>query len=164
MVYHIAASEYQCVLESVAKDMIKNNIAESHTLIDYIASKDKLKEHEDVIYAINQEILEINYEYDLKKKTLEAKYAETLESEDLQGKQKMQDIVNEYRLENITKEDVTKQISEIRKILDINEEKIFKEKLDAINLLETELKARILEVVKGYENDPEINVDWDLSE
>ncbi|MDH3311698.1 MAG: hypothetical protein OEM28_00955 [Nitrosopumilus sp.] len=161
VIYSIVASEYKCVLESDAKEMIENNTAENHTLIDYILNKDKLKVHKDEVYQINQEILGINQEYDLKKKALEAKYDEALESEDLQAKQKMQDIINEYKIENITKEDVTKQISEIRKAMDVIQEKILKEKLDAINMFETELKGRILEVVKGYENDLDINVDWD---
>ena len=160
VVYHIATSEYMCVSESDAKEMIENNTAESHTLIDYIASKDQLKVHEDMIYEINQEILGINQEYDLKKKTLETKYDDALENEDLQGKYNMQDIVNEYRLENITKEDVAKQISEIRNTVDVIQEKILGEKLHAINMLETERKDRMLEVVKGFENDPDIDVDW----
>jgi hypothetical protein len=160
VVYHIAASEYQCVSESDAKEMMQNNTAENHTLIDYIASKDKLKVREDIIYGINQGVLEINQEYDLKKKTLETKYDEILESENLQGKQKIQNIVNEYMIENITKEDVTKQISEIRNTADILQEKILGEKVDAINTLEAERKDRVLDAVKGYENDPDINVDW----
>ncbi|GKS67276.1 hypothetical protein YTPLAS73_08230 [Nitrosarchaeum sp.] len=160
VVYHITASEYQCVSESDAKEMIQNNTAENHTLIDYIISKDKLKEHEDIIYGINQRILEINQEYDLKKKALETKYDEIIESENLQGKQKIQNIVDEYMIENITKEDITKQISEIRNTSDILQEKILGEKEDAINTLEAERKYRILDVVKGHENDPGINVDW----
>ena len=161
VVYDIATSEYRCVLESVAKEMIDNNTAENHTLIDYILNNDKLKVYEDKIYQINQEILRINEENDIKKKTLESKYNENLENEDLLAKQKMQEIINEYKIGNITKEDVTKQILEIRKTNDAIKEKILKEKLDTINRLELELKDGILEAVKGYENNPDINVDWD---
>ncbi len=122
VIYHIATSEYQCVLESVAKEMIGNNTAEIHTLTEYILNKDKQKVTEDAIYEINQKILRINEEYDIKKKALESKYDENLE--------------NENKL--------TKQ-----------------EKLDAINKLESELKNKLLEIVKGYENNSNINVDWD---
>jgi hypothetical protein len=160
VIYDIAASEYQCVLESDAKEMIENNTAENHTLIDYILNKDKLKVHEDVIYKINQEVLEISQEYSLKKKIIEAKYDESLESEKLQAKQKMQNIIQEYRIENIVKEDVTEQISETRKTEGIILEKILKEKREMTDILEAELKDRILEVIKGHENDPDINVDW----
>jgi hypothetical protein len=161
VVYEIATSEYQCVLESVAKEMLDNKTAEIHTLIDYIFNKDKLKVYEDTIYQINQEILRINEEHDIKRNTLESRYDQNLENEDLLAKQKIQELINEYKSGNITKEDVTKRISEIRKTMDVVKEKILKEKLDAVYRLELELKDRILEAVKGYENNPSINVDWD---
>ena len=165
VVYRIATSDYRCVSELSAKEMLENNTAENHTLIDYIAGKDKLKVREDIVHRINQEILKINHEYDLKKKTLDAKYGEALESGDLQAKQKMQDAIGEYRIKNITKEDITSHILEIRTAMDAAQEAILKEKLDAANMLEAELRDGILEAVKGYENDPDIDVDWDhLSE
>ena len=162
VVYHIATSEYQCVLESVAKEMIGNNTAEIHTLTEYILNKDKQKVTEDAIHEINQKILRINEEYDIKKKELESKYDENLENENILAKQKIQDLIREYRTDgNITKEDVTKRISELRNTNEDITEKILQEKLDAINKLESELKDRLLETVKGYENNSNINVDWD---
>ncbi|MDH3855836.1 MAG: hypothetical protein OES27_06915 [Nitrosopumilus sp.] len=161
VVYDIATSEYQCVLEAVAKEMISNDIAENHTLIDYILNKDKLKVYEDTTYQVNQEILRINEEHDIKKKTQESKYNESLKNEDLVAKQKMREIIKEYKIGNITREDVTKQISETRKTKDANKERILQEKTDAVDRLELELKDRILEAVKGYENNSDINVDWD---
>ncbi len=162
VVYHIATSEYQCVLESVAKEMIGNNTAEIHTLTEYILNKDKQKVTEDAIHEINLKILRINEEYDIKKKELESKYDENLENENILAKQKIQDLVQEYRTDgNITKEDVTKRISELRNTNEDITEKILQEKLDAINKLESELKDRLLETVKGYENNSNINVDWD---
>jgi len=56
---------------------------------------------------------------------------------------------------------VTKRISELRNANEDITEKILQEKLDAINKLESELKDRLLETVKGYENNSNINVDWD---
>ena len=162
VVYHIATSEYQCVLESVAKEMISNNTAEIHTLTEYILNKDKQKVTEDIVYEINQKILRINEEYDIKKKVLESEYDENLENANILTKQKIQDLIQEYRTDgNITKEDVTKRISELRNTNEDITEKILQEKLDAINKLESELKDRLLETVKGYENNSGINVDWD---
>ena len=57
----------------------------------------------------------ITEEYGLTKKALEAKYDEYLEYENILTKQKIQDLVEEYKTsENITKEDVTKRISELK--------------------------------------------------
>ena len=162
VVYHIAASEYQCVLESVAKEMIENNTVEIHTITEYILNKDKQKITEDTIYEINQEILRINEEYDIKKKALESRYDGRLKNENMLAKQKMQEIIKEYKTgKNITKEDVSKRISEISDTSDSNKEKILKEKANAINKRESELKYRLLKTVKGYENNLVINVDWD---
>lgn len=162
VIYHIEASEYQCVLESVAKEMLDHNTAEAHTLTEYILNKDKQKTDEDIIYEINQEIFKINEEYDIKKKTLEFKYDDKLENENSIAKQKMQEIIKEYKTKtHITKEDVTKHISEVRTANDSNKEILLNEKSDAVNKLELEIKNEILGMVKGYENNLNINVDWD---
>ena len=161
VIYDIATSEYRCVLESDAKEMIEGRTAENHTLIDYILNKDKLKTRSDATYQINKEIIEISQEYDLKKRTLEKKYDEVIEDENLQARQKIQDIIKEYRVKNITKEDASKQISEIRRTADITQEKILREKADTVGILEIHLKDKMTELVKGYENDPNINVEWD---
>ena len=161
VVYDVATSEYQCVLESIAKEMIINNTAENHTLIDFILNKDKLKVYEDSIYQVNQEVLRIYDEHENKKKTQESKYNENLENENSVAKQKMREIINEYKIGNITREDVTKQISETRKTKDANKERILQEKIDSADRLELELKDRILEAVKGYENNSDIDVNWD---
>ncbi len=161
VIYDVATSEYKCVLESDAMEMIENRVAENHTLIDYILNKDKSKIRSDAIHQINGEILEISQEYNLKKRTLEKKYDEVIENENLQARQKIQDTINEYRVKNITKDDVSKQISEIRKTADITQERILRERADATSILEIHLKDKIAELVKGYENDPGINVYWD---
>jgi hypothetical protein len=141
--------------------MIDNNTAEIHTLTEYILNKDKQKATDDIIYEINQKILQGNKEYDLKQKMLESEYDEKLENEKFLAKQKMQEIIKKYKIdENVIKEDVSKLISKIRTMFDSNKEKIIKEKSDALNKLELELKNTILEIVKGYENNPDINVDW----
>ena len=56
---------------------------------------------------------------------------------------------------------MSKRISEISDTRDSNKVKILQEKLNAINKLESELKDRLLDAVKGYENNSDINVDWD---
>lgn len=161
VIYHIATSEYRCVLESITKEMVDNNTAKIHTLTEYVLNKDKQKTADDIIYEINQKILQVTKEYDFKQKILESKYDDRLKNEKFLAKQKMQEIIKEYKLyTNITKEDVSKIISQIRTMSDSNQEKIIKEKLDALNKLELELKNIMLEIVKGYENNSYINVDW----
>jgi hypothetical protein len=79
---------------------------------------------------------------------------------DLLEKQKMQESISEYKIENITKKDIDKQISEIRKTSNSAKEKILKEKIERINELESQKKDLLLEAVKGHDDNPDINVDW----
>ena len=162
VIYNKLASEYQCVFESNAKEMIKNNSAEVHSLIDYILSKDKQKIEDDLIYEINQEILNIKEEFNVKKKQLALEYKGKLEKEDSIEKQKIKEIIQEYQINrNITKEDLTNRITEARETNVSNKEKIQQQEIEAINQLEIKLKNKILEIVRGYERNPDINVDWD---
>ena len=74
----------------------------------------------------------------------------------------MQLIIKEYKIDkSITKEEVSKLISEIRTVSNQNKEEINKELSNTIHDLELELKKSILTIVKGYENNDKINVDWD---
>ncbi len=166
VVYHIVLSEYQCVLESTAKEMMDVKIAEIHTLVEYIFDKDDQKIIIDEIYDINQKIFKLQTEYDLKRNALESKYSAMLENDNLLAKQKMQDIIKEYKIDTgITKENVSQLISEIRSKSNQNTEEINKKRSNAMHDLELELKKSILKVVKGYENNDKINVGWDyLSE
>jgi len=162
VIYNTLASEYQCVLESNAKEMVENNTGVVHTLIDYILNKDKQKIEDDIIFEINQDILNIKEEFKVKEKRLGFEYNERLEKEDALEKQKIKEIIYEYQINrNITKEDLTNRITEARDTNISNKEKILEEELNAAEELELKLKNKILDKVKGYENNPNINVDWD---
>ena len=162
VIYDIETSEYQCVSESTAQEKTQNNSAEIHTLVDYILNKDKQKIKDDKIFDINQEILEIQKDFDRKRQVLESQYEAELQNTVALAKKEMQKIINEYKIgSNLTKEDVTKIISDIRKTSELNKEKILKEKSEDLVKLELRLKAKLLESVRGYENNSKINVDWE---
>lgn len=162
VLYNIPTSEYRCVSDFTAEKWVRDGTGEVHDLSQYIIGKDQYKIVLDKIYEINQEILRINEEHDMEMKELESRYDLNIEDENFIAKQKMRKIINEYNTdESITKDDVTKRILEIRTANDVIREKLFKEKLDTTNILESELREKILKVVKGYENNPGINVEWD---
>lgn len=161
LVYAVLASEYQCVSESVAKDMINNNSAEIHTLTEYILNKDKRKISENSIFEINQNILRISEEYDIKENLVESEFAKNLKNKDILTKQKIQEIIGDYKTnEDISKEDVAKQILELRNANQDVQERMIQDKLNILKNLELELKQRMLQIVSGYENNSNINVDW----
>ena len=160
VLYNIDDSEYQCVSESSAKTMIENNSAEKHTLEEYILNKDKKKIYNEKIYAINQEIVLAYDDYNLKKKQLGIQYDEILKNHSLNSKQEMQDFVAKYKSGNVSKDDVNKTIAEIRESEKKNKESILKQKSAALEKLESELKNKLLKIVKGYEYNHDINIDW----
>jgi len=161
IVYHIAADEYQCVTEFDTKKTIDSKVAENHTLVEYIHDKDNQKIAADKTYEINQKIFKLQSEYYFKRNMLESKYVTQIENVDLLAKQKMQEIIKGYKEgKDITKEKVSQLISEIRIASNQNKEKINKEKLTELENLELELKKSIQTIVKGYENNYKINVDW----
>lgn len=161
VVYHIVKAEYQCMLDFDARQVLEQNLAENHTLIDYIANKDDQKAYEDIIYDINQKVLEIDTNFDIKSKQLEAKYDEIIENLDLSDKQKMQEIIGDYKSGSTSKEEIDRQISKIRESGDTLKEKIFDEKIKEFKILESKKRDRILDAVKGYEENSDIDVDWD---
>ena len=161
VVYHVANAEYQCVLESDAKQMLEQNIVEIHSLLDYIASKDDQKIYEDIIYEINRKISEIHKEFDIKTKQLESKYDEIFENIDLAGKQKMQEGIEDYKTGDVSKEDIDQQITTIREDVYALKETMLNERVEESAMLESEKIDRILDAVKGYERNSDIDVDWD---
>ena len=162
VLYDVLESRYSCVLESTAEQRVADGTGEIHDLFDYILNKDKYKIVIDEIYDINKEIKQITDEYDLHKKALEKQYSANLEYEDQLTREKMQEIVEVYsNNDDTTKEDISKQIFELRKLNDSVKEKILEEKSDALSRIEINLKKDLLKIIKGYENHPDINVDWD---
>lgn len=161
VVYHMSQSEYQCVSDSAAKQMISNGTAEIHTLIEYIHNKDKQKITADNIYEINQKIIKINKDHFASKKSLESEYQEILENEDALIKQKIRQVIKEYKdSSNFTREDLSESISELNDAKDAIKEKIIEQRDADLLKLESEQKSKILDAVKDYEGNPDIKVDW----
>ena len=161
VIYDPITSEYRCVLESEANKMIEQGIAQDHTLVDYIKQKDKLKQYDDIIYEINQNIQQITKEYDAKLKSLESRYYDQVQNEDLIAKQSMQEIINDYATGDITKDDVSSQIFQIKNNSEKIKEKLSYEKLKEAGKHELQKKEEILKAVNGYEGNTDLNVNWD---
>ena len=161
VIYVVESSDYRCVQELTAIQMIENGTGENHTLTSYILKKDEQKITDDKVYEINQSLLRINAEHYEKKQKLELKYDGALENEKSAAKQKMQEVVKKYKSDkNFTKEDVDQQISKIKSSLESEEKRILEEKLSDFHHLDVELKNIILKIIKGHENNPDIYVDW----
>ncbi|MCV0409245.1 hypothetical protein [Nitrosopumilus sp.] len=161
VVYHLSQSEYQCVSDYAAKQMLSDDTAEIHTLIEYIHGKDKQKITADNIYEINQKILKINKDFSAAKKSLESEYQEMLANEEMLIKQDIRQVIIEYKSSpNFTREELSESISELNNAHDAIKEKIIEQRDTALFKLESEQKNKILDAVKGYEQNPDIKIDW----
>lgn len=161
VVYHITNQEYQCVLDSEAKKLLAQRIVAIHTLIDYINSKDDLKKYEDTIYDINQEIMKITEDYDLKVKMIKTEIDTLMEKEKKEIKQQISDIVSEYRNDIITKEQVSEKILEIENNGKDIQDQLSVKLQKSLDTLEFQYKENLKNIVIDYEKNPDINLDWD---
>ena len=161
VLYNISESEYKCVSEPTAENWLDEGIGEVHDLLHYISSKDQYKKILDEAYEINQEILGIDEEYALKQTQLKAKYDDILQDAKNSSRQAEKDLLDEFHAsDTISKDELSRKIIDVRDDLESEEEKISKDKLNAVTDLELELKDTMLDVAKKYENDPNIEVTW----
>ena len=160
VVYHIEKQEYQCVLDADAKRMLAQKIVEIHTLIDYINSKDDLKKYDDTIYDINQEIQQITDDYDLKIKMIKTEIGTLIDQEKKEIRQHISEIVSKYRDGTITKDEVSEEISEIENNSKYIQNQLSNKLQETLDDLESDFKENLKTAVLGYENNSDINVDW----
>ena len=161
VVYHVEQEEYLCVLESDAKQMVEQKIAEIHTLIDYIHSKDELKKYEDAIYDINQEIKQFTEEYDLKVRMAKTEIGTMMEQEKKEIRQQITDAVSEYRDGILTKEQISDKILEIENKGEDIQNQLSDKLHETLDKIESQYKQNLTDAVVGHEKNSDINIDWD---
>ena len=138
VVYTIEAEKYSCVLEETASRWIDQGIAEFHDPEDYIMKSIERKEAHVRMEEINQKIREIedsleNEQMDLKKR-YDLMYAET----QLASKEAERAVIKDFSDGNISNEQLSRKISDIREDLESDKEKILRDKVkDAKNLERT---------------------------
>ena len=160
VVFHIEKQEYRCVFDADAKRMLAQKIVEIHTLIDYINSKDDLKKYDDTIYDINQEIQQITDDYDLKIKMIKTEIGTLIDQEKKEIRQHISEIVSKYRDGTITKDEVSEEISKIENNSKYIQNQLSNKLQETLDDLESEYKENLKTAVLGYENNADINIDW----
>jgi hypothetical protein len=144
VVYHFEAKAYGCVLESVAKTWIEDDIAEIHDLTKFILEKDKRKGFENEIYELNQVINKIYDANILDVIQLKKEYDQMYKDADQLAKQEEKNLQEKYySSKDMTKELLSIQIMEVRKNNESEKEQILKDKSDALEDLEKELDGKL---------------------
>ena len=161
VVYHIKAREYGCVLESTAKDWINDGTGEIHELTQFILDKDRQKEIDNQVFELNQEIDIMYDEYTLDQIKLKKTYDQMYKDQDLIKNQDEKNLSIEFNSsEDMTKEDFSNQIKEIRKNHEIKKAQILEVKSQALEDIEVEFHRKIQQMASGYDTNSEIKLIW----
>jgi len=161
VVYHKEAKEYGCVLESTAQEWINDGAAEIHELTQFILDKDKQKKIENQIYEINQEITTIYENNILEQIQLKKKYDLMYQDADELAKQEEKNLSKKYYLgDDMTKEEFSIQIMEVRKNKEINKEQILEDKSQALEDLKMELHKKMQQMASEFKENSEIKMVW----
>ena len=158
VVYTIEAEKYSCVLEETANRWIDQGIAEFHDPEDYIMKSIERKEAHVRMEEINQKIREIedsleNEQMDLKKR-YDLMYAET----QLASKEAERAVIKDFSDGNISNEQLSRKISDIREDLESDKEKILRDKVKDAKNLERTYEKKMETFAQEYDLDPYIKI------
>ena len=162
VIYYIPTEDYSCVLESTAIMLIDDGSADTHNLVTFIQNKEKNLETENEVYDVNQEILQINKDYDIKHIELSHKYDKQYRDLESQKKKQESQLVN-LNFNTIVNEELSKQILQIRDSFESKKEKILEEKSKAIDEIKSEYDAKILSIKREYRNSEELKIVFNSS-
>jgi hypothetical protein len=163
VVYHFEAEAYGCVLESVGKTWIEENIAEVHDLTKFILEKDKHKEIENQVFEINQKINDMYDAHVLNQIELKKKYDQMYQEADELANQEEKLLLEKYHSsEDMSKDELSTQIMKVRSDNDSNKEQILKDKADALDNLSKELVGSFSRMANGLDPDMGIKIIWNL--
>jgi hypothetical protein len=163
VVYHFEAEAYGCVLESVGKTWIEENIAEVHDLTKFILEKDKHKEIENQVFEINQKINDMYDAHVLNQIELKKKYDQMYQEADEVANQEEKLLLEKYHSsEDMSKDELSTQIMKVRSDNDSNKEQILKDKADALDNLNEELVGSFSRMANGLDPDMGIKIIWNL--
>ena len=161
VIYHFEAEAYGCVLESVSKTWIEEGKAEIHDLTKFILEKDKQKDLANEIYEINQEITSIYDNYALEAAELKKKYDVMYQEADSKTKIQEKEISKKYYDSGeMTLEEMSKQILQVRKDNESNKEKILTDKEQALEHLKMDLHQKMQQKANEFEDNPDIKLVW----
>jgi hypothetical protein len=161
VVYHFEAKAYGCVLESVANTWIEEDKAEIHDLTKFILEKDELNDIKNKVFVINQEINEIYNNNILDEIQLKKKYDLMYQDADQLAKKDEKSLSVKYYSEgDMSKEELSLQIMEVRKNNEVSKEKILEDKAEALKDLKTELHKKMQQMKSEFDDNSAIKLVW----
>ncbi|GKS66495.1 hypothetical protein YTPLAS73_00420 [Nitrosarchaeum sp.] len=161
VVYALESGKYSCILQETADSWIIQGIAEKHNPESYILDQIQDKDVSLMIIEVNQKIQEFYDNLAIKQAELKAQFDKKYDDALLQSKldEKMA-IKNQSERQNMSKEELSNKIIQIRKQYDSTKDNIMQEKINALKELDKITDENLEKFVQTYELDPYIKVVW----
>lgn len=156
-----STGKYSCVLESTADGWIEDGIAEFHDVESYIQGQIRDKDSSLKVLEINEQIRQMQDEYDEKILELKKSYDSKYEEQSAKAKEAEKKVLKDYNERTgMTEEELSKKIVSIRKQYESEKESILKEKIDVLKNLEESHQKKMKEFAANYDFDQNVKIVW----
>ena len=153
VIHNYDTDKYSCVSEETADKWIEQGIAEFPDPEEYIMKSIQQKESVLEIEEINHEIRLINETFEDMKIDLKEKYDIQYDELLSESKQAEKDVINKYQESSeLSKEDLSKIINSIREDYESDKDKVLRDKINDIRILENQHEDKMLEFVENYDD------------
>ena len=161
VVYALESGKYSCVLQETADSWLTKGIAEKHDPESYILDQIKDKDVSLTIIEVNQKIQRFYDDLAIKQAELKTQFDKKYDDALLQSKlDEKRAIKEQSERPNMSKEELSNKIIQIRKQYDSTKDSIIQEKLDALKELDKATDKNLEEFAQTYELDPYVKVVW----
>jgi len=161
VVYALESGKYSCILQETAESWITQGIAEKHNPESYILDQIKDKDVSLTIIEVNQKIQGFYDDLALKQAELKTQFDKKYDDALLQSKLDEKKAIKDHsERPNMSKEELSNKIIQIRKQYDSTKDNIMQEKLDALKELDKITGKNLEEFAQSYELDPYVKVVW----
>ena len=158
VVYTKDAGRYSCVLEDTANEWVKQGIAEFHNSEEYIMQSIQRKESIVKVEEINQQIREMENQLKDEKIALKKKYNAKYEEVQILSKEAERAVIKDFNDGNISNEDLSRKIMDIREDLESDKKKVLRDKVRDTKNLENDYEQKMIDFAQEYDFDPYIKV------
>ncbi len=161
MIFNVETKKYSCASDETAKEWINSGLAEIHSTDEYVNSSIENKNTNLRISEITMEIQEITLKYENDQIELKKFYDKIYDELSNQLKLDEKNVTLEYvQNSDITKEELSTKIVQIREQYESEKESVLEEKIDDLNDLENKFEERLQDLISIYEQDPYVEIKY----
>lgn len=159
VIFNVESKKYSCVLEATAKKWVDQELAQTHSVVDYIATSIEDKAILVKIGEITLQIRDMKNDLEKEKITLKKLFDKIYDDAFTQSKLDEKKAILSYtNSTGMTKEELSIKITEIRQDYQAEKESILKDKIHDLKKLDKKFERSMESLVSLYEQDPYIKI------